>query len=120
MSKSRSGLRRQRSTFEWVILAVSIAAIASIAGGLIFFSLSLEVSPPDLRVDVRTEGDHFVLTVDNRGGTTAEEVRVEVRRGDRVQEIEIRAVPKGDVEEAVLSIEGQGVPVARVTSYKEP
>lgn len=120
MSKATTGIRRHRTPFEWSILAVSIAAIATIAGGLVLFSVSSNSSPPDLRASLRVDGDHLVLRVDNRGGTTAEDVIVEISRGPSVVEVTFRSIAKGDFEEATVSIRGPGAPTAHVTSYKEP
>lgn len=120
MSKRASTLRRERTRFEWIVLAVSLAAISAIAGGLIFFGATVESGPPELRPALRPEGVHFVLTVENAGGTTAEEVIVEVSRGEEKAEVEFRAVPKGDTEEALVSIGGQGEPTVQVLHYKEP
>ena len=123
MSKGASSLRRERTTFEWAILAVSIAAIAAIVAGLIVSSLGYETEPAALRADLAPQRDarnRFVLSVTNDGGATAEEVRVLVRRGSGSVEVEFRAVPKGDVEEAFVHIGGRGRPTAQVQSYKEP
>lgn len=121
-AKQKTGrLRRQRTTFEWVILAVSVTAIAVIAGGLTFYGLSLEGTPPELRVEVAPAGrGDVIVTVDNVGGTTAEDVIVLVRRGGTVREVEFRAVTKGDFEEATVSLPGSGAATGRVAAYKEP
>jgi uncharacterized protein (TIGR02588 family) len=121
MTSGGRGFRRERSAFEWTILGVSVAAIALIAAGLLIFSVSFDSAPPDLRVSVRPAGGaDFVVTIDNQGGTTAEEVTVEVQRGTHTQEVEFKAVPKGDEEEASVALAGTGQPTATVTSYKEP
>lgn len=120
---SSSSLRRERTTFEWAILAVSIAAIVAIVVGLILSSLGYETAPAALRTELVGQDDgsgRFVLSVINDGGATAEEVRVLVRRGSGSVEVEFRAVPKGDVEEAFVRIGGHGRPTAQVQSYKEP
>lgn len=116
-------MRRERTTFEWGILAVSIAAIAAIVAGLIVSSLTYDTPKAALRAELaahRDDRNRFVLTVTNDGGTTAEEVLVLVRRGSGTVEVEFRAVPKGDVEEAFVHIGGRGRPTAQVQSYKEP
>jgi uncharacterized protein (TIGR02588 family) len=120
VSKSKATLRRERTILEWSVLGVSILAIAAIAGGLIFYSFSSTSGAPDLRVSLRPEGGPFTLTVENKGGTTAEEVVVEVTRGDERQAVEFKAVAKGDTEEATVASPGDGQPTARVVSYKEP
>jgi uncharacterized protein (TIGR02588 family) len=122
MSKKQSSLRRERTSFEWVILAVSILAICAIAGGLLFYTFSLEGGPPSLRTTVRpASGGELTLRVTNVGGTTAEEVVVDVRRGKNgSREVIFRAVAKGDYEEATVTLPGSGRPTAEVVAYKEP
>jgi uncharacterized protein (TIGR02588 family) len=122
VSKAKNTLRRDRTTFEWAILAVSVAAIAAIVAGLVIASIGYESGPADLRVSVQPDGapTRFVLTVTNEGGATAEHVRVLVRRGRGSVEVELLAVPKGDVEEAFVKIGGRGRPTAQVQSYQEP
>lgn len=120
MSKSKNTFRRERTTFEWVLLVVSLAVIAAIASALVFYGVSATSEPPDLTVSVTTSGTDHVLVVENKGGTTAEEVVVEVTRGSERQEVEFKAVAKGDVEEAKVALPGGGKPEARVTSFKEP
>jgi hypothetical protein len=122
MSRKQTGLRRERTTLEWAILAVSAAAIAAIIAGLVAASLGSESGSADLHVSLAPEGepDRFVLTVKNEGGATAEHVRVLVRRGSGSVEVEIIAVPKGDTEEALVTIGGSGEPTGQVQSYQEP
>jgi hypothetical protein len=122
MSTSKSALRRERTAFEWAILALSVAAIAAIVAGLIIASIGYETGPADLRTSLQPDGEpnRFVLSVTNEGGATAEHVRVLVRRGSGSVEVELLAVPKGDVEEAFVRIGGRGRPTAQVQSYVEP
>jgi uncharacterized protein (TIGR02588 family) len=122
MSKSASTKKRERTLFEWVILGVSLAAIIAIVAGLVIASLNYEPGPPDLSFDVARGDapDRFTLTVRNDGGSTAEDLRVEVSRGPEKTEVEFRTVPKGDEEEATVEIGGTGTPKARVLSYREP
>lgn len=120
MTKSKVSLRRERTTLEWMLLVISSVAIIAIAASLIFYGFSATSESPDLRLTLRPDGPAFVLEVENRGGTTAEEVVIEVMRGDERQELEFKAVAKGDLEEATVSIAGDGSPVARVKAYKEP
>ena len=120
MSRSKATLRRQRTTLEWVLLGVSVFAIVMIAGALIFYGFSSTSVPPDLRLTLRPEGPVFVIEVENKGGTTAEEVVVEVTRGKEKREVEFKAVAKGDTEEATVAVPGSGEPTARVVAFKEP
>jgi uncharacterized protein (TIGR02588 family) len=118
-----SAVRRERTPFEWTILGVSVAAILVIFAGLIAASIGYESGPAKLTATLdpdATAEDRFVLKVTNDGGATAEEVRVLVRRGRGSVEVQFRAVPKGDVEEALVTIGGSGEPTAHVQSYQEP
>ena len=122
MSRSTNNLRRERTTFEWAILVVSLAAVVAIVAGLVTAWVTYESGPPVLRASVtRTEApNRFVVAVRNDGGATAEHVRVLVRRGRGSVEVELLAVPKGDEEEAFVTIGGRGRPTAQVQSYQEP
>jgi uncharacterized protein (TIGR02588 family) len=122
MSRSTNTFRRERTTFEWAILVVSLVAVIAIVAGLVTAWITYEGGPPVLRATVtRTEApNRFTVAVRNDGGATAEDVRVLVRRGRGSVEVEILAVPKGDEEEATVTIGGRGRPTAQVQSYQEP
>ncbi|HVF11986.1 MAG TPA: hypothetical protein VNA87_02765, partial [Actinomycetota bacterium] len=80
--------------------------------------LTIEISGPK---DESETGKTYEVTVSNDGGTTAEEVVVEVVAGDTTREIQFRAISKGDQEMAtvVLPAESQD-PRAEIVGYKEP
>jgi hypothetical protein len=123
MSKTKGSARRERTPFEWAVLATSLTAIAAIAAGLIAFGVTAESTPPELKLSLEPESGStvaFTLTVDNLGGSTATDVVVLVKRGDDEHEVHFRAIPKRDTEEATVSLEGDGEPSARVLSYTEP
>ena len=122
MSSSAAKLRRERTGFEWAILAVSVAAIVAIVTGLVVAAFGHESGPAQLRatVEADTRPNRFVVTVTNEGGATAEHVRVVVRRGRGSVELDLIAVPKGDSEEAFVTIGGRGRPTAQVQSYQDP
>lgn len=114
---------RKRTVLEWSVLVIALIAIVSVAAGLVIYSLSSETGPPDLRVDMRpTSGQDgsYVVRVTNRGGTTAEDVVIEVTLGVETRQVEFMAVAKGDREEAIVVLEGTGEPRARVKTFKEP
>jgi hypothetical protein len=122
VSPTKTTLRRERTTFEWAILALSVAAIAAIIAGLVIASIGHESGPAQLHASLAPDGEpnRYVLSVTNEGRATAEHVRVIVRRGRGSVEVELLAVPKGDVEEAFVKIGGRGRPTAQVQSYQEP
>ena len=128
MSKSKSASKskvvsRDRTSFEWAILGLALAAIAAIVLLLIVSSLRSDTGEADLSVAVEpmaAEPNRFLLTVTNEGGATAEAVHVEVVRGPESVEVEFIAIPKGDEEEAIVEVEGTGPPTAHVLTYQEP
>lgn len=84
--------------------------------------------PADLRVTI-TGADEPVrggraleVTVTNVGGTSAENVIVEVTVGDVTREVNLDLVAKGDSEAAtvVVSADVAGSPHAEVVSYTNP
>jgi uncharacterized protein (TIGR02588 family) len=120
------GIVRTRSPFEVAVLALAIALVAAVVGGLLAYGISTGTGPPDLEAELRNtgrpagDGSQFELIVRNRGGTTAVDVVVEVTAGDARREIVIDAVPKGDSEEVTVVLPSQGNPMARIVSYGEP
>lgn len=120
--KGTASLRRERTAFEWAVLVCSVAAIVAIVTGLVVASIGYDGGPPKLNATVArgASPNRFVVTVTNGGGATAEHVRVLVRRGRGSVEVELPAVPKGDEEEAFVTIGGRGRATAHVQSYQEP
>ena len=115
-----STLRRQRTAFEWAILAVSIVAILAIVAGLIAYGTDAS-GPPKLEVTIDDpKAPVMVVTVSNSGGTTATEVVAEVTRGKESSEFLIKAVPKGESEEVTAAVPGTGEAKASVLSAQEP
>jgi uncharacterized protein (TIGR02588 family) len=132
MSSSRTsgdqGIRRRRTPFEWALLAVSLAAILIVIAGLVVSQLLGAGGPADLRVAVADEGVHasggrtLDVTVTNDGGTSSENVIVEVTVGDVTREVDLDLVAKGDTESAVVVVPADdlGEPTAEVVSYTDP
>lgn len=114
---------RKRTALEWTILVIALVAIGAVGVGLVAYGLVSNPGPADLRVVATpiSSGDAtHRITITNRGGTTAEEVIVEVTLGRERQEVEFKAVAKGDSEDALLVFQGTGEPRARVKAFKEP
>ena len=123
-----SGIARKRTTFEWVLLLVSLAATLAVVVGLVVSELSGHRGPVDLRVSVTDAGEQgsggrpLDVTVTNVGGTSAENVVVEVTVGDVVREVNLDLVAKGDKESAAIVVpaDAAGTPDAEVLSYTNP
>lgn len=127
-SSGSSGIRRERTPFEWTLLVVSLAATLAVVVGLVVSGLTGPRGPADLRVSVgdATEpasgGRPLEVTVTNVGGTSAQNVIVEITVGDVVREVDLDLVAKGDEETAtvVVPADATGPPDAAVVSYTNP
>jgi uncharacterized protein (TIGR02588 family) len=123
-----TGIGRERTTFEWVLLLVSLAATLAVVIGLVVSELTGPRGPVDLRVGVTDTGGPasggrpLEVTVTNIGGTSAEHVVIEVTVGDVVREVNLDLVAKGDKETAavVVPTDAAGTPHADVLSYSNP
>jgi uncharacterized protein (TIGR02588 family) len=124
----RSGPSRQRTPFEWALLFGSLAATLAVIAGLVMSGLVGPRGPADLRVTVTDAGGRtssgrpLGVRVENIGGTSAENVIIEVTVGDVSREVNLDLVAKGDEESAtvVLPDDAAGQPEAEVVSYTNP
>ena len=122
------GIRRKRTPFEWALLVVSLAATLSVVAGLVASGLAGPLGPTDLRVTVEdadgpaSGGRPLEVTVTNVGGTSAENVIIEVTVDDVTREVNLDLVAKGDTESAgvVVPAGPTGPPRAEVLSYTNP
>jgi uncharacterized protein (TIGR02588 family) len=122
------GIRRPRTLFEWSLLGASLTAILIVVAGLVLSQLLGTGGPADLRVAVADEGvlasggRSLEVTVTNAGGTSSENVIVEVAVGDVTREVDLDLVAKGDTESAVVVVpaDAVGEPAAQVVSYTNP
>jgi uncharacterized protein (TIGR02588 family) len=122
------GIRRERTPFEWALLVVSLAATLAVVAGLVVSGLAGPRGPADLLVTIADEeepasgGRPLEVTVTNVGGTSAENVIVEVTVGDVTREVNLDLVAKGDTESAavVVPADAAGTPHAEVVSYTDP
>jgi uncharacterized protein (TIGR02588 family) len=127
-TRTSGGIARRRTAFEWAVLAVSLSATLIVAAGLVASELIGPDGPADLRVIVADEGvlasggRSLEVTVTNAGGTSSENVIVEVTVGDITREADLDLVAKGDTESAVVvvPIDAAGEPAAQVVSYTTP
>ena len=132
MTSSRTsgdrGIGRRRTPFEWALLGTSLTAILILTVGLVLSQLLGAGGPADLRVAVAGEGAlasggrSLEVTVTNAGGTSSENVIVEVTVGDVTREVDLDLVAKGDTESAVVVVpaDAVGEPAAQVVSYTNP
>lgn len=122
------GIGRERTPFEWALLVVSLAATLAVAAGLAVSELVGSDGPTDLRVTVAdaaepaSGGRPLVITVTNAGGTSAENVIIEVSVDDVTREVNLDLVAKGDTDSAtvVVPTDAAGSPTAEVVSYTNP
>ena len=122
------GIRRQRTPFEWALLVVSLAATLAVVAGLVVSGLTGTPRPGRPPRDRRRRGRPgqrrrpLEVTVTNVGGTSAENVIVEVTVGDVTREVNLDLVAKGDTESAavVVPADAAGQPHAEVVSYTNP
>lgn len=123
-----SGITRERTTFEWALLVVSLAATLAVAAGLVISGLAGPRGPADLRVVVQeaeapaSGGRRLEVTVENVGGTSAENVVIEITVGIVTREVNLDLVAKGDTESAAVVVpsDAAGTPHAEVVSYTSP
>lgn len=123
-----SGVSRERTPFEWALLLVSLAATLAVIGGLVVGGLLGPSGPADLRVTVvetagrASGGRPLEVSIQNVGGTSAENVIIEITAGDVSREVNLDLVAKGDEGSAtvVLPDDSVGQPQAEVVSYTNP
>lgn len=127
-SQKQQGLRRERSGFEWVLLTVSLAAIAAVVFGLFRYSgdtsgdaasLTAEVEETGRMVD---GGPEVLVTLTNEGDSGAVDVVVEVKIGVQTREISFLRIAKDEERTGavVFGPESAGLPEASVVSYNYP
>ncbi len=121
-------MSRERTPFEWALLLVSLAATLAVIGGLVVGGLLGPSGPADLRVTVAETGGQasggrpLEVSIQNVGGTSAENVIIEITAGDVSREVNVDLVAKGDEGSAtvVLPDDSVGQPQAEVVSYTNP
>ena len=124
-AKSQRSIRRGRTAFELAVLLISIAATASVIGGLIASKVSGASGDADIRASVRATGQQasggeiYEVVIRNVGGKTAENVVFEVTLGEETRELEILSVSKGDEEMATVVFPpgARGTAEVQILSY---
>lgn len=122
------GAGRERTPFEWALLLISLAAALTLAVGLAISGLTGTSGPADLEIDIAAAvdpasgGRPLKLTVTNIGGTSAENVVVEVTVDEVVREVSLALIAKGDEETATVIVPATATasPHVEVLSYSDP
>jgi uncharacterized protein (TIGR02588 family) len=122
------GIKRQRTPLEWALLIVSLSATLAVVAGLVVSGFEGPRGAADLQVTIAdanapaSGGRPLEVTVTNVGGTSAQNVIVEVTVGDATREVNLDLVAKGDTESAavVVPADAAGPPHAEVVSYTNP
>ena len=122
------GFGRERTAFELAVLVVSLAATLAVAAGLVVSELTGPSGPADLHVtiadadELASGGRPLEVTVRNVGGTSAENIVIEVTVGEVTREVNLDLVAKGDTESAtvVVPADNPDPPHADVVSYTNP
>ncbi|HVL50015.1 MAG TPA: hypothetical protein VM754_00755 [Actinomycetota bacterium] len=122
------GLKRNRTPFEWGLLATALVVIGTMVIGLFVYADKRAGGQAELRVEVRDTGrqheggPEVQLTVRNTGGAGAEQVTVEVQMGPEVREVTMIRIPKDDELTATVIFPAgtSGTPEAELLSYVQP
>jgi uncharacterized protein (TIGR02588 family) len=124
----------EKNTLEWSVFGCSLLLVLLIIGYLIYQGINQGNSTPTLTITSKSDPTpndkhRFRLTVNNTGGETAEDVRIEATsiQSDGLQEkseLMIAFVPKGSSREGWIIF---SKPPAcdtclrlRITGYKKP
>lgn len=111
--------------FDRAIFIASLVVIVAVVGGLFWYGFTIGSGPAELEATItdteQKSGDErvYLVTVENKGGKTVEDLILEVSAGEESREVEIRFVTKGDSEEVFVSFPGEDKPEVRVVSYTE-
>lgn len=121
-------LKRERTPFEWALLAVALAAIGTVIVGLFLYAGHKAGGEADLQVEVvdtgkKVDGGPQVeVTVKNVGGSGAEEIVTEVKMGGESREVTMVRIPKDDEASAIVTFPAgtTGTPEGELLSYNTP
>lgn len=122
------GLKRERTPFEWALLAVAVVAIGSVVVGLFRYAGQKSGGEAELTVEVGDTGKQVAggpqveVTVRNSGGSGAEQVVTEVKMGGETREVTMTRIPKDDQATALVTFPAGtgGAPEGELLSYNQP
>jgi uncharacterized protein (TIGR02588 family) len=125
--------RVEKNRLEWVVFGIGLMLVVGTVGVLAWDTVRSGDGPPELLVELgppqrRGHGWAVPVTVRNRGGETAEAVRVEVTLelpgGEReAAELDVAFVPRGSQRQGwihFLHPPASGRLTERVVGYEQP
>lgn len=132
--KNNNGAKDKKNWLEWLVFALSLALVLAILGYLVYQVNTEAPTSPDLYVITSADPTELApyryhVTVFNKGGTTAEEVLIEVsleKGGSPIEtaDLQLPFAPQESKREAWVSFSKDpslaDTLVARVVSYKKP
>lgn len=121
-------LKRERTPFEWALLAIALAAIGTVIVGLFLYAGHKAGGEAELEIEVAgtgktvAGGPQVEVTVKNVGGSGAEQIVTEVKMGEETREVTMTRIPKDDEASALVAFpEGTtGTPEGELLSYNTP
>jgi uncharacterized protein (TIGR02588 family) len=127
-SSESLSLKRERTPFEWALLALALAAIGTVIVGLFLYAGHKSGGEAELQVEVADTGKTVAggpqveVTVKNVGGSGAEQIVTEVKMGGETREVTMTRIPKDDEASALVAFpEGTtGTPEGELLSYNTP
>lgn len=122
------GLKRERTPFEWALLAIALVAIGTVVVGLFRYAGQKAGGEAELAVEVADTGKlvdggpQIEVTVRNTGGSGAEQVVTEVKMGEETREVTMTRIPKDDDASALVVFPPgtTGTPEGELLSYNQP
>ena len=129
-----NGSKDKKNWLEWTVFGISLVLVLTLLSYLTYQVLTEKPSSPDLQIEAVADPSEFSpyryhVTVYNRGGTTAEEVLIELtleRGGSSIEKAELQLpfAPQESKREAWVAFSKNpsqaDTLVARVVSYKKP
>lgn len=124
----------KKNFLEWTVFAISLLLVAAILGYLAFQVYTEKEETPDILVETKPDPSdnnpyRYLVTVQNIGGQTAENVTIEVavkKNGQDVEknELQIAFVPKESEREGWVNFSKDPAQAdtveAHVISFKKP
>lgn len=124
----------KKNWLEWSVFALSIVLVLGVLGYLVYQAYNHKASTPDLYVQIWSEPsanapNRYHILLENKGGTTAEEVTVELvlmKDGEEMEkaQLQIPFAPQESKREGWVNFTKDPAKAdtvsSRVVSYKKP